>query len=283
MDTRTVNPKTQYRYFSVTIQASNYIFAPFTLPTGVDFISGQLELGTNLHWQLFIYSKTKRTIVGLKKVFGLGHIEGARNKQDLYDYCKKVDETTVDGTYFELGKKPFNCGDNIDWDLVRAQAISGKFMDIPSVVFTRYTNNLLKINSLFGPKPPRRMEIQCHWYYGKAGSGKSTRAVAEAEASGLEVYVKEGSHWWWDGYQGEGAVIIDELGPAITCDLLKRWCDWVPCRVKIHGGMIPLHAVKVWVTSNYTLEEMQILWNCNDESYNAIKRRFKFTRFDRLM
>lgn len=280
MDTRTA--KTQYRYFSVTIQVSNYIFAPAFLPVGIDYICGQLELGSNLHWQLMVYSKTKRTIVGLRKVFALGHIEGARNKEELFEYCRKIDDTTIADTWFSLGKKPFNPSDTVDWDVVRQHAMDGKFLEIPSSVFTRYTNNILKINSLFGPKPPRRMDIECWWFYGKAGTGKSTRAVSEAEASGLEVYVKEGSHWWWDGYQGEGAVIIDELGPSITCDLLKRWCDWVPCRVKIHGGMIPLHAVKFWVTSNYTLDEMRILWNCNDESYNAIKRRFKFVRFDSL-
>jgi hypothetical protein len=276
MDTRTV--KTQYRYFAVTIQASNRIFAPAFLPTGVDYICGQLELGSNLHWQLLVYSKVKRTLVGLAKFFP-GHIEGCRDKDQLFEYCRKIDDTTISDTWFELGKKPFNSGSSVDWDVVRQQAMEGKFLDIPASVFTRYTNNILRINSLFGPKPPVRKDIECFWYYGKAGSGKSTRAVAEAEASGGEVYIKEGSHWWWDGYRGEKNVIIDECGEKITCDLLKRWCDWVPCQVKIHGGMIPLCATKFWITSNYTLEEMQIKWNCNDESIRAIKRRFKFIKF----
>lgn len=46
------------------------------------------------------------------------------------------------------------------------------------------------------------------WHYGETGTGKS-RHVREKYP---EAYIK-GNNIWWDGYDGQDVVIIEEMGP----------------------------------------------------------------------
>jgi len=52
---------------------------------------------------------------------------------------------------------------------------------------------------------------ECLWYYGKAGCGKIRKAVSSLP----DAYMKL-SNKWWDGYQGQKAVILDDLDPKIA-------------------------------------------------------------------
>ena len=96
-----------------------------------------------------------------------------------------------------------------------------------------------------------------HVYYGPPGTGKTRRAKYEAERK----YGAENVFWlpppeagklWWDGYNGEPAVIIDEYyGSFMQQTLLQRICDRYPLRVPTKGSTTPLLAKEIWITSNF--------------------------------
>ena len=94
-------------------------------------------------------------------------------------------------------------------------------------------------------------------YYGPPGTGKTRRAKYEAEAKyGADnvfwLPPPENGRLWWDGYNGEPAVIIDEYyGSFMPQTLLQRVCDRYPLRVPTKGSTVPLLAKEIWMTSNF--------------------------------
>lgn len=84
-------------------------------------------------------------------------------------------------------------------------------------------------------------------YWGPTGTGKSRRAW---ESGGDGAYAKCPRSKFWDGYQAQETVIIDEFRGGIDVAHLLRWFDRYPCRVEIKGSSRPLMAKTIWITSN---------------------------------
>lgn len=85
------------------------------------------------------------------------------------------------------------------------------------------------------------------WYWGDSGSGKSLRA-----REGQDYYSKMPSKWW-DGYNGQSTVIVDDLDPSheYIGYHLKIWADHYSFNAEIKGGAINIRPKSIIVTSNY--------------------------------
>ena len=60
-------------------------------------------------------------------------------------------------------------------------------------------------------------ELTNEWHYGDTGTGKSTHVRTKYP----DAFIKS-NDVWWDGYQGEETVIIEEFGPKqINAHLIK--------------------------------------------------------------
>lgn len=115
---------------------------------------------------------------------------------------------------------------------------------------------------------------------GPSGVGKSTKARALAVErngnadDGHAFFTKEADHKWWDGYNGQPTVIIDDVGPQHKHlgPLLKIWADRWAFQAETKGGSTgwvrPNHII---VTSQYRITE------CFGDisTCNALSRRFK--------
>lgn len=129
-----------------------------------------------------------------------------------------------------------------DDTLLRAVAQSHKFIE--------------KLEKMYAAKQ-RDWHTYTHVYYGPPGTGKTRRAKFEAEAKyGADnvfwLPPPENGRLWWDGYNGEPAVIIDEYyGSFMPQTLLQRVCDRYPLRVPTKGSTVPLLAKEIWITSNF--------------------------------
>lgn len=118
-------PAQQFKYFLLTIPAHAY--TPY-LPTGIDYVKGQLEEGAGTgyrHWQLLACFTRKITLTSAKTYFEpCAHLEPSRS--EAADNYVWKDETSIAGTRFELGTKPFKRNSATDWATVLDNAKRGR-------------------------------------------------------------------------------------------------------------------------------------------------------------
>lgn len=204
-------------------------------------------------------------------VFGPFHAEPSRSAA-ANEYVWK-DDTAVAGTRFELGKRPMQRGDSADWDKVRADAVAGRFDEIPSDIYIRNYGNLRRISS--DNAQPAAIERVVTVYWGPTGTGKSRRAWEEA---GIDAYPKDPRTKFWDGYRGQRHVVIDEFRGDIDIAHVLRWFDRYPVIVEIKGSSVVLSATHIWITSNLPPE----MWypNLDPQTRQALYRRLNINEIN---
>lgn len=231
------------------------------LPTGtpIQFTCGQLERGEStgaLHWQFFVYFTKKRSLGGVRDalVSWLGdhasstHMERCRGTLDQCIAYVTKDDTRV-GFSFTYGTKPvvyrsgrellahFRTGARLDpsdpsWDDVLLRFTRSRLAELCSLVVPR-------------SRDPSIAPV-CEVHYGPPGTGKS-RAVFQSFPS---AYIKL-SGKWWDHYNGESTVILDDFdGSFLSFGDFKRYIDRYPCLMEIKGGVVPLLATHWIITTN---------------------------------
>jgi hypothetical protein len=105
------------------------------------------------------------------------------------------------------------------------------------------------------------------WIWGPPRVGKS-RLIRDLDDS---LYIKPQSKWW-DGYDGEKIVLLDDLDTPCLGHYLKIWTDRYPCSGEIKGGTVKLQHDYFVVTSNYSIDN---LFKDSDEEIRlAVKARF---------
>lgn len=86
--------------------------------------------------------------------------------------------------------------------------------------------------------------------WGAPGVGKSRRARLESGEDAYWLPKPEGNAVFWDGYDGQENVVIDEFYGWIARTQLQRLCDSTPLLVNNKFGSTPFLAKKIWITSN---------------------------------
>ena len=232
------------------------------------YIVGQLEKGEeteHLHIQFFVNFKQPCRISAITKHDKRIHVERVKVNNGADAYCMK-EETRVEGPV-EFGTKPIKVNNKVDWEEVWQKAKEGKLDEIPASIRVVHYNKLKAIakdNIKFNDAD----HLRGIWIYGKAGAGKS-RWVREHCSP---LYPKL-CNKWWDGYQGEPYVVMDDIMPEhkILAQQLKIWSDRYDCILETKGGAV--HSQYQWfiVTSQYSIDEIFH----DDRDREALHRRFQ--------
>lgn len=118
--------------------------------------------------------------------------------------------------------------------------------------FIRYSKGLHAYRVLCAPQ--RDFQTRCVVYWGPPGGGKSYRAFSEDLGDTFSVMPpreSKGGAVWWDGYDGQARVVIDDFYGWARRDLLYRLVDCHPsATVECKGGMVPFTSRIVVITSN---------------------------------
>ena len=104
---------------------------------------------------------------------------------------------------------------------------------------------------------------------GETGQGKTRHAYGD-EAK--DIYKIEGdSMQWWDGYEGEKTIVIDEYSNQLPITKLLNILDGYQLRLPIKGGHTYANWTKVYITTNNPWEE----WHEHAKPMHrdALKRR----------
>lgn len=220
------------------------------------------------HLQGFtILSKNSR-LSGMKKLHVKAHWEAAKgNWQQNVDYCSKQGDIT------EHGEKPMSNKrkgevEKERWDNAKKMAKEGNIDNIDSDIYLRFYRTLKDIKKDHMVKPADADEITGIWIYGEPGCGKSRKAREDYP----DAYDKM-QNKWWDGYQGEDYVILDDFDSKELGHHLKIWADRYSFLAETKGGAINIRPKKIIITSNYSPDSEKFDWD--DEMRGAIKRRFK--------
>lgn len=142
-------------------------------------------------------------------------------------------------------------------DKIRSKQISYEelMFDYPDM-FLRYSRSFEKMfNAVLTPrdknKPP-----EVHWRWGKAGVGK-TRFVEEKHPS---IYQKDNT-LWWDGYNQQEAIIIDDFDNSIPYRTLLRILDRYAYQGQIKGGYVQLNSPYIYITCEFPPDSY---WTANE-------------------
>lgn len=228
------------------------------------------ESGTP-HLQGFVAFDGMKRLAGVRKILPAAHWEVAKGTaEQAAMYCKK------DGKFVERGEVPSRkragAAEIERWDEAREAAKKGRFEDIPSDIFIRYYNSLHKIAADAQPKPESLPTLDFWWFCGPTGSGKSLAARTENP----DYYIKN-INKWWDGYQDQPCVIIEEWDPTYSymASFLKQWADHHPFAAEVKGGSRCLRPARIIITSNYSITD------CfpNSADHEPLLRRFQVREF----
>lgn len=230
----------------------------------ISYIKFQYERGKNgtPHYQGVFYLKGPSTCTTLRNKFpGCGYLAPVKDTKGAVKYCGKV-ESRIEGPW-ERGTMP---AQGTRSDLMVCKEIidrGGRMEDLFEQSFgnaVRYGRGLSTYINLVDKKTPRTWQTICYVYGGDARIGKSEAAREEALAWGGKTFwlTLEGGNMgkvWWDGYDGEENVVIDEFEQQIRLVDLKRIIDSTPYKVPIKGSHIEFKAKRVWILSNSLPEE----------------------------
>lgn len=230
------------------------------------------ECGTP-HLQGFVAFKTLKSLSQMQEYIPGAHLEIKRGTfQQASDYCKK------DNDFFEEGTLPMSQADKGDAEKRRWQEAfecvqEGRIADMDVQI------KCTKLKSIEYAVARQRLSeanlennatIEHMWIYGEPGCGKSFLGREECDQ---KFYLKNTTTKWWDDYQGQDNVMIedfDKYQKAMGGDM-KRWLDKYPFPAETKGGHMVIRPKKIVVTSNYHPRD---IWD-DDITVAAICRRVK--------
>lgn len=225
--------------------------------TGLRYLVFQYETGENgtRHIQGYVVRWEPMTFDRWKRYLPPGaHIERRRGTHvQARDYCMKDESRMPNTNFFEFGaEQQPRQGHRGDLEQVKSRLDSGAAeSEIADEFFgqwCRYHKAFARYRGLKLTSRTWVTETQVYW--GPPGTGKTRAVLAEAGPDAYWLPKPNGTRVFWDGYEGQEHVVIDEFFGWMPRDLMCRLCDRYPFRVETKGGSIPFVAKKVWITSN---------------------------------
>lgn len=213
------------------------------------------------------FLEVKRVVFGTSRV----NIQPVRHFNKAVEYCRK-ERTRVPGTLpWSFGDAPVTQGKRTDLMAI-AEAVKSKrsIAEIASQFPAEFIKYHRGISALEGALVQHRdWKTEVFWLYGRTGTGKSTFAHKNAPTA----YCKMSGNKWFDGYNGEADVIIDDFRPTsdFRFELMLQLCDRFRLMVEVKGGSRQFCAKRIFITCP---ENPVQLWKLvTDERLDQLLRR----------
>lgn len=209
-----------------------------------------------------------------------GNYQAARDTDDVRGYLLKTDKEPLEFGEYESNKQTAvqkrAKRNKVLLELPLPQLVDEGVIGLQQYKIMRECRSLYLADKL---KSEESIFIQrtCIWIHGPPRSGKSHAARTNY---GDKVYEKPARNIWWDGYEYEPVVLIDDFDKsgAHLSHYIKIWADNYMFNAEIKGAKIRPIYTKLIITSNYRPEDIwpSTQYEDNEVLCKAIRGRFKF-------
>ncbi|QBL97864.1 replication-associated protein [Wastewater CRESS DNA virus 3] len=234
------------------------------------------ESGTPHLQGFIIFNKPKRLNQVKNLISDKGHYEVAKGKnKQASDYCKK------DGDFQEFGTLPEENavkGGQANKDVMSVLSNKLKLVIwtllilISSLNITEHSNRLKQTMLV--------MFLHLITYLGYGSTVAQGLVNRNLHGHNTPVHTSKTAIKWWDHYQNEENVIIDDFDDTHTClgHHLKRWADHYAFTAETKGGSIYIRPKWIIVTSQFSIQD---IFHSDHPTLEALSRRFKLIDFNK--
>lgn len=246
----------------------------------VRYIVFQEEEGTGTHrrhYQGYVEFFRSVRLNDVKRIIDPGaHCEPRRGTQaEAVAYCQK--EPRIAGPW-AFGTPSLGPGTRTDIACFRDAICNGSnkaqlIEDYPSLI-ARFPRFYYTVKSVTRPK--RTVDFKVTLLFGDAGTGKTRHVWDKWEDKGFWSLPIVTSQLWFDGYDGESCVLLDDFSGAssrVTLAVTLQILDRYPIQVPIKGGFVWWAPKRIAVTTNVHPNDWY-KWEGRTSSYKALRRRF---------
>lgn len=208
------------------------------------FICGR-EIGEEgtPHLQGYVEWNSSKNFTTVHKLFkGRGHWEKRKGTpEEASEYCKK------DGNFKEIGKLSEQ-GKRSDLDEIGQMIIEKTpLIEIAKKHpgdFIRYNKGFIALKNTLSED--RKTKPKVFWLWGTSGVGKTYTATHNHST----YYIKDGT-MWWDNYDQEEAIIIDDFDGKWPFRDLLRLLDHNKYQGQYKGGYVKINSPYIYITCEF--------------------------------
>ncbi|AUM61848.1 Rep [uncultured virus] len=239
-----------------------------TWPDSARYAIWQKERGENgtEHYQGYVEFRHNKILDAVRNILPRAHWESRRGtQQQAIAYASKED-TRIEGPWthgeLALSRQGFRT-DLLELKEAIEEGTSERDLyQLPAM----WTHQRAALSYMRLIQPPRTWITRVFLLIGEPGTGK-TRFCQR---------VAPGAYWkqpsiWWDDYNGESDVIIDDFYGWLPYHTMLRLCDRYPLLVESKGGQRAFLAKRLFITSNKPWTE----WYPNLANIGALERRIR--------
>ncbi len=259
------------------------------VPDTVKYLIFQPEVGENgtPHLQGYMQVRKKRTLGGVKKLQGRAHwepqaLEATVDHNIHYcskpipgcgcAHCREAGRHPRVGPTVVLGEPTLVAGQRNDLvafrDAVKSRKRKREIVEDDDLIktFAKYPRLHATLSSIY-LRRDFQTDLEIHW--GIPNAGKSTYVRNKyPEAYNLSQPRDGGKGFWWDDYDGEEVVIVEEFHGQMYQDMFCSLINLYPLKVESKGGGMPFMASKVVIVSN--MDPMMWWKECTSQTYRRL-------------
>lgn len=239
------------------ISSTRHIHNYFNMPhDSIKYLVYQTERGEcgTLHIQGYAELNTQKSLRSVKTILD-EKIHAAPRRgtpQQAADYCKK-EEGRVDGP-FEWGTISRQ-GTRTDMEDIRDRIIEGgSIIDIALQMpgqFVRYNRGIQALQQLLQPPVRGYTKKRVIVLYGPPGTGKTSFVHGMMTHLQTMLYEKDPDTQWWDNYQNQSNILLDEFPGTCTAKRAKKLLGESNGPLQTKGGQFTTDKMEtLWLTSN---------------------------------
>lgn len=210
------------------------------------------------HLQGYVEVYEKMTMKCLKKWFQQStHIEIRKGSQEeAIEYASRPNKRMPDTRVVEYGDKSLGQGSRSD--LIEVSKAIKKYGNIQRVaqtypeMYIKYHKGMEKLTELYRPKIIRN-SMEVYLLIGPPGTGKTSYVYNNHNINDIYKITESNmgsNHLWFDGYNNESVLLIDDFDGWIPYKTLITLLDRYPLTVQVKGGVAQAGWKTVYITTN---------------------------------